>query len=147
MPSSFVRSRSTRRTATVTTSAPDASIASIICAFDAYLPVPTISRERNSCPAITSGWGSISVSGEIRSACAISAPAHEVHDLEYVIRRELERSKGGSITHDDPVALDDHRARVELEGRQIVRQCPSRWDASLDSVHHQNDLTGSDFRH
>ena len=36
----------TRRTATVTISAPDASTAAAFCAKFLYLPVPTISRER-----------------------------------------------------------------------------------------------------
>ncbi len=55
MPSSLVRSRSTRRTATVTTSAPAASMARTISSLLRYLPVPTISRERSSRPAITNG--------------------------------------------------------------------------------------------
>src|SRR5207237_10054695 len=42
----------TRRTATVTTSAPDASMAFWVSTKSLYLPVPTQSRERNSMPAI-----------------------------------------------------------------------------------------------
>jgi hypothetical protein len=38
----------TRRTATVTTSAPDASSACTMTAFELYFPVPTNRRERNS---------------------------------------------------------------------------------------------------
>src|SRR5438874_6833318 len=156
MPSSFVRSRSTRRTATVTTSAPDASIASIICAFDAYLPVPTIRRERNSRPAITKGCGSASVAvscapaiPEIRSACAIgiSAPAHEVHDLDRVVGGELERCKGGAVAKDGPIALDDHGARVETQRRKEFRKSPTGWDAPLFTVHSKNDLCSDRFRH
>ena len=41
----------TRRTATVTISAPDASTAAAFCAKSLYLPVPTISRERKVRPA------------------------------------------------------------------------------------------------
>ena len=41
--------------ATVTISAPEASIASRISSIVRYLPVPTISRERNSRPAMISG--------------------------------------------------------------------------------------------
>ena len=41
----------TRRTATVTISAPDASTAAAFCSKSLYLPVPTISRERNVRPA------------------------------------------------------------------------------------------------
>src|SRR3989475_8996019 len=42
----------TRRTATVTTSAPDASMAFWVSTKSLYLPVPTQSRERTSMPAI-----------------------------------------------------------------------------------------------
>ncbi len=42
---SFDRSRFTRRTATVTISAPDASIAACVSRPSLYLPVPTISRD------------------------------------------------------------------------------------------------------
>src|SRR5687767_15720708 len=45
----------TRRTATVTMSAPDASCARAMTACDAYLPVPMIRRDRNVRPAITNG--------------------------------------------------------------------------------------------
>ena len=45
----------TRRTATVTISAPDAACACAITACDGYFPVPTISREVNVRPAITNG--------------------------------------------------------------------------------------------
>ena len=43
----------TRRTATVTMSAPDASWARCMTGNDEYLPVPTIRRDLNSRPAIT----------------------------------------------------------------------------------------------
>src|SRR6266542_923721 len=43
------------RMATVTISAPEASIASRISSIVRYLPVPTMRRERNSRPAIVSG--------------------------------------------------------------------------------------------
>ena len=53
---SCVRSvRFTRRTATVTISAPEASSASRIRGKVAYLPVPTIRRERNGRPPKTKG--------------------------------------------------------------------------------------------
>ena len=42
----------TRRTATVTMSAPDASCARCMTANDEYLPVPTIRRDANSRPAM-----------------------------------------------------------------------------------------------
>jgi hypothetical protein len=41
----------TRRTATVTISAPEASTAAAFCSKLLYLPVPTISRDAKLCPA------------------------------------------------------------------------------------------------
>ena len=55
MIASSTLSRSMRPTATVTSSQPDATTASRIASGDGYLPVPVISRERNSRPAMTSG--------------------------------------------------------------------------------------------
>src|SRR6266849_4046016 len=51
----FGSSRSRRRSATVTSSHPDASSAASIDSSVAYLPVPMKSRERSSTPATTSG--------------------------------------------------------------------------------------------
>src|SRR5439155_7823531 len=45
--------RSSRRSATVTSSQPEASRAASIAASSAYLPVPRKSRDRSSTPAIT----------------------------------------------------------------------------------------------
>src|SRR6185312_13308637 len=50
---SLARSSSTRRTATVTISAPEASIASLVSGPSLYFPVPTINRDPNVRPAIT----------------------------------------------------------------------------------------------
>ena len=50
---SFERSRFTRRTATVTISAPLASMAAFVSAPSLYFPVPTINRDVNRRPAIT----------------------------------------------------------------------------------------------
>ena len=52
---SIDRDRFTRRTATVTISVPLARCASAITACEGYLPVPTMSRDRNVFPAMTSG--------------------------------------------------------------------------------------------
>ena len=45
----------TRRTATVTMSAPDAAWQSRITWCDGYFPVPTMSRDRKVRPAMTKG--------------------------------------------------------------------------------------------
>src|SRR5438046_924920 len=50
---SLPRSRFTRRTATVTISAPEAAIACRVCSPFLYLPVPTMRRELKARPAIT----------------------------------------------------------------------------------------------
>ena len=52
---SLVRSRLTRRTATVTISAPEASMAARVCGPSLYFPVPTIRRDLNERPAMTRG--------------------------------------------------------------------------------------------
>src|SRR5712692_4487479 len=52
---SLLRSRFTRRTATVTISAPLASRARAVSWKDLYFPVPTIRRERKERPAMRSG--------------------------------------------------------------------------------------------
>jgi hypothetical protein len=56
--SSFEASRSTRRTATVTISAPEARNAATVCSASLYLPVPTISRDTKVRPPIARGFGS-----------------------------------------------------------------------------------------
>ena len=56
----------TRRTATVTISAPDASTAAAFCAKSLYLPVPTISRELKVRPAT------------VQRVVQCSAAAHEM---------------------------------------------------------------------
>ncbi len=51
----------TRRTATVTMSAPEASCACAMTACEGYFPVPTMRREVNVRPAMTNG---VSVNGK-----------------------------------------------------------------------------------
>src|SRR3569833_446915 len=63
----------TRRTATVTISAPDASTDAAFCSKLLYLPVPTISREPKLRPAT-----------DQLSVMIVSASANEGDDLEIV---------------------------------------------------------------
>src|SRR6185369_6598843 len=70
---SLLLSRFTRLTATVMICAPDASRALAVSSLLAYLPVPTIRREVNSRPAITS-----------LSLFAILSSTDKVHDLDLV---------------------------------------------------------------
>src|SRR3954470_20740749 len=83
----------TRRTATVTISAPDASTAAAFCSNDLYLPVPTISREPKLRPATAP------------SSAMNSTSAHESDDLEIVAILDLHLREGRS-RHDLEVALD-----------------------------------------
>src|SRR5262245_37195233 len=104
----------TRRTATVTMSAPEASCACAITGNDEYFPVPTMSRDLNVRAAMTNG---VSVNSQRphspitnrqsttnhQSKIAIHqcslATTNEIHDLDRV-----------AFTDDDlgkPTALDD----------------------------------------
>ena len=105
MPSSLVRSRSTRRTATVTTSAPEASMARTISSLSRYLPVPTMSRERKRVAAdVERSVGHVAGGcrrcvGHGRKDNGVEpTPAHEVHQLDDVAlghRRVAPGSAGG----------------------------------------------------
>src|SRR6185503_3713820 len=111
----------TRRTATVTMSAPDASCARAMIACELYFPVPMISRDENVRPAMTNGEsliqksqspnpkrqdGRISISNHQSSFIDDSPAAHEIDDLHLV-----------AVAHDDvreAMALDDRK--VVLDG-------------------------------
>src|SRR2546422_11702411 len=91
----------TRRTATVTISAPAASTACRVSANERYLPVPTISRERYSRPASTKG-------------SFTSSASHEMDDLHHVA--VVERHRAVLLPRDDgAVHLDRDAARAEPE--------------------------------
>src|SRR5215203_3634330 len=135
MPSSFVRFRSTRRTATVTTSAPDASIARIMSAFEAYLPVPTIRREWNSFPPMMRG----ATSRAFSIATPISAATDKVDDLQYIALVQVERSIGIPISQDCPVVLYHYEAGVDSERAQEARDGTAGLKLPRGSVHHQGD--------
>src|SRR5436309_10551684 len=72
--------RLTRRRATVTIWAPEASWACFMTSIDAYLPVPTIRRDENSLPPMT----------RFVSLMALS-PTHRSDDLDFVPFPELHR--------------------------------------------------------
>src|SRR5258706_4562899 len=69
--------RSARRSATVTISAPLTASASRIASGDANLPVPRISRERNSRPAIVIGWLTDTIDRSIIEASRLCRGATE----------------------------------------------------------------------
>src|SRR5687768_7058632 len=121
MPSSFLRSRSMRRTATVIISASAASIARRMMSLVAYLPVPRIRRDRNSLPAMTKG---LSVT---------SASAHEVHELEGVARAHLGRGELLSVQN-HAIIFDDDQLRMQLEVAQQIDDRTARCDVTLLAV-------------
>src|SRR4028119_1254149 len=99
----------TRRTATVTISAPDASRAAAFCSNDLYLPVPTIRRERNVRPATVQLSSSMCTCPSPR---ANSASADEGDDLEIVAVLDRD-GREGRARDDLEVALDrDARRRA-----------------------------------
>src|SRR5437660_12866517 len=113
MLSSLERSRSTRRTATVTTAAPEASMARSISALERYVPVPTSRREWNTRPPMVRG-----MSFTTSTAVVIGSPAsHEMHQLDGVARGDAHVAQRGPA-YDAAVVLDDDGARVQLQGRQ-----------------------------
>src|SRR3954462_6664046 len=95
----------TRRTATVTISAPEASTAAAFWAKSLYLPVPTISREAKVRPATC-------------QMSSISAPAHEGDDLIIVAVLDLDVGEGRA-RDDLQIALDGDATRLET---QLQRQ-------------------------
>src|SRR6266853_1820741 len=119
MPSVLARSRFTRRTATVTMSAPDAEIACVIVSLSRYFPVPTIKRDRNVRPPMVSGMS-------FRTASAVviaSSASHEMHELDRIARRHAHRGEGGPA-HDRAIVLHHDGPRVEVQRLEQVEQRP-----------------------
>ena len=107
----------TRRTATVTMSAPEASCACAITACDEYLPVPTISRDRNVRPAMVKGVSVMSPVSHGR-AIALSA-ADEIHDLD-LSPSPTSVGKAWRFRIDE-IVLDGNAPRIDVELRQQLR--------------------------
>src|SRR5437762_3451476 len=106
------RDRSTRRTATVTSAAPDASMASRATDMLGYFPVPTIRRDANVRPAMVS---------KPLSTVAL-ASTYEMDHLEHVSLPDF-----GMLElrprDDSPVQLDGHAARGQTHR---LEQTPER---------------------
>src|SRR5258708_39945554 len=121
MLSSLERSKSTRRTATVTTSAPDASSARIISSCERYLPVPTSRREWNTRPPMVRG-----TSFTTSRAVVIGSPSsYEMHQLDGIARGDAHLAQRRPA-HDAAVFLPHHRPRGGVPCPPGVGQRPAR---------------------
>src|SRR5688572_18193033 len=130
----------TRRTATVTISAPDASCACAITALEGYLPVPTMSRDRNVRPAMTKlestmvkftnvriyEWmdcrGSVApqfVHSSIRQLRRSSPSADEVHNLHPVAVSDDDLGEALPL-QDGEIVLHGHASRIDIQPDQQV---------------------------
>src|SRR5215813_7080206 len=122
-----------RRIATVTISAPEASIAARVCAKSRYLPVPTRSRERYALPATTRGSSAPMTCGSVtvfiarpRLGFGVSAAAHGGDNLDLVARGDLRLSVsalGDDLAvafHSDPLALQGELAHQIGDGHGAV---------------------------
>src|ERR1044071_126743 len=91
----------TRRTATVTISAPETSMASLVSAKFLYFPVPTMSRERYRVPA------------KVKKSSML-ASADKMNDFQRVAF--IEARRGVNFSRDDAsVQLDNDTRRTNLE--------------------------------
>ncbi len=95
----------TRRTATVTMSAPDASWARCITWNDEYLPVPTIRRDAN-----------VAVGNHQRVGIQRSS-SNKIHDLDLIAVLNLRAVVVGALD-DGQVVLDGHAAWVDVQLRE-----------------------------
>src|SRR5262249_13274388 len=117
----------TRRTATVTISAPDASTARRVSAKERYFPVPTVRREGYSRQARTKG-----------SVIRVSAASDEVNDLDGVAVAQ----RGGGVRgarDDGAVHLDRNAPRPEAErGHEVGHGRAVRQRTRLVVHHHRH---------
>jgi hypothetical protein len=107
----------TRRTATVTISAPAASTARRVSSNERYLPVPTISRERYSRPASVKG-STLVMDG--------SAASDEMDHLDRVAvaqrGAQILRARNKSTNNVDAMRRAPARAPSPVGHRRTVRQ-------------------------
>src|SRR3954453_11575810 len=99
----------TRRTATVTTSAPAASSAACMIWCDGYFPVPMSSREVNSRPAINKV--------SMIDSRLPDSPADEVHDFDLIPFADR-RVRIAITLDDDAIVLDGDTPRIDLQRDQ-----------------------------
>src|SRR5258706_16144351 len=118
-----------RRIATVTISAPEASIARRVSSKSGYLPVPPSRREPYALPATTSASFVTRVSGAFTLASA-----DRDHDLDAVALREALVGKAAA-RHDLAVALDRQALAGELELVEELRDRGRSIELARCAVH------------
>src|SRR5208283_1127389 len=101
----------TRRTATVTISAPLASTAALVSAKSRYLPVPTIRRDLNCLPPN---------SNEVSCIFALRVRLAAADEVDYLdlVARPYDRLAVARLGHDRAVDLDGHAAAAHVEALQ-----------------------------
>src|SRR5579859_7359561 len=106
----------TRRTATVTISAPLASTAARVSAKSRYLPVPTISRDLKVRPANSNASSFIKLSAAKRARLcdARLSAADKIHHLDRITRTQHNVIPFG-LGNDGKVNLDRHSPAFEAE--------------------------------
>src|SRR5678809_215370 len=103
--------------------------------FDAYFPVPTRRRDRNSRPPITSG----DTSRDVSSAIPISATTDEVDDLHNVSIIQCVRSVRIPVAENGAIVFDDNETRVDRKRAEEGRNGAVTLELPRGSVHHQGD--------
>src|SRR2546423_1978088 len=74
-----------------------------------------------------------------------SASAHEMDDLELVVRCKVHHGEGRAVAQNGSVALDDDRPRVESQGTQEISDRESGGNAPLGTVHLKRNLSNGGF--
>src|SRR5918999_1977570 len=106
----------TRLTATVTMSAPDASCACAMTGNEGYLPVPTMSRDRNVRPAMTNALSVTRIQNEEWDSASRQsrAPTHEIHDLHAITVVDDDMSERVAFQYGEVVL---HRDAARIDGQ------------------------------
>src|SRR5262245_53566243 len=110
----------TRRTATVTISAPEAACACAMTGCDEYLPVPTMSRDLNVRPAMLNGKSFLvfPASSPVQPECLTTpfggAAADKIHDLDFVAVADQRRGKRVALD-DDHVVFDRNASGIDVQ--------------------------------
>ena len=117
----------TRRTATVTICAPDASSAAAFSSKLLYLPVPMISREVNVRPA------TVQLSALMLCAMLTSTPADEMDDLVIVAVLDHRLRQKRARDHRE-IALDRDSMRVESKLVEHVGNADPAVDPAMFTI-------------